>query len=595
MAHAARLYLRMQKELKLLLTDPPPGASFPSLSDDSSASSLTSIDALFQGPVGTVYASGVFKIKIQIPERYPFQPPILTFATPIYHPNIDNGGRICLDILNLPPKGTWQPSLNISTVLTSIGLLLSEPNPDDGLMHEASREYKYNRQAFDQNARSMTEKYARAGESESARGSHGSRTHTGPSTGQTEMEGSYASICITEHFEYHERFSGSGTKLSLESLGSSSNWNSRKEIYKVPIHDYSKNHIEIGQLEEANSGSTKYNGNPGKLQATRNKLSLKVSVVSHSRNGETENIGLRDQCLSLLETQTTSTDSPESSPLVQVGNIVVSNRDEDYIERSRSISVSQEQQSLHCVKTGQCRDSDEKLQSMPHHAVSQVDTTRPHEALSCSLSTSHNKINPPKYAIARKGSCSTSMRIKKVGWVGPRPSLGPLACPQHHLDDEKENLAPIRCLSPQLTDQSAASAISSVVSANGMYCNASTGKQALTGALKLSETAAKLPLKPVDQIPGSNNNMILHSENPSSPHSKFMHVKNDLRSDEKQQIKQVRDGKSTDKFKQLTEGSQIPEAVIVLDSEDSEDETVPVRSKLSLAKIFLSRKRKSGI
>ncbi|KAM1022588.1 hypothetical protein ACFX2A_044586 [Malus domestica] len=94
--------------------------------------------------------------------RYPFQPLSVTFTTPIYHPNIDIGGWICLDILNLHPNEAWQPSLNISTVLTSIGLLLSEPNPNDGLMCEASREFKYNRQAFDQKARSMTQKYAQA-------------------------------------------------------------------------------------------------------------------------------------------------------------------------------------------------------------------------------------------------------------------------------------------------------------------------------------------------------------------------------------------------------------------------------------------------
>lgn len=43
-------------------------------------------------------------------------------------------GRICLDILNMPPKGGWKPALNVSTVLASIGLLLAEPNPDDGLV-----------------------------------------------------------------------------------------------------------------------------------------------------------------------------------------------------------------------------------------------------------------------------------------------------------------------------------------------------------------------------------------------------------------------------------------------------------------------------
>lgn len=33
-------------------------------------------------------------------------------------------------------QGAWRPALNISTVLASIGLLLADPNPEDGLMTE---------------------------------------------------------------------------------------------------------------------------------------------------------------------------------------------------------------------------------------------------------------------------------------------------------------------------------------------------------------------------------------------------------------------------------------------------------------------------
>ncbi|KAL0410668.1 UNVERIFIED_CONTAM: putative ubiquitin-conjugating enzyme E2 37 [Sesamum latifolium] len=585
MAHAARLNLRMQKELKLLLTDPPPGASFPSLSDDSSASSLTSIDALFQGPEGTVYEGGVFKIKIQIPERYPFQPPIVTFATPIYHPNIDNGGRICLDILNLPPKGSWQPSLNISTVLTSIRLLLSEPNPDDGLMHEPSREYKYNRQTFNQTARSMTEKYARAGESKTAECSHGNQSHSGPSIEQIELEGSDTSICVTKHIVSHERFSGSSSKLSQGSLGFSSNWDSG--ICKAMDHYDSQNHIDVGQTKEANNISAEYNCKSGKLEAPRNKLSLKGPVVSHSRNGEGANINLPCQSSILSESRTPCAYSLQFSPLATVGD---SHQLEDYIERGCSTSVSLEQQSLPCIKTYSSTDSNKKMHSVPKDADSHLDSTRTHDALPWPQSPTSNKRNPPKDAMTRKGSGSTSITLKKVGLVGSSPSSGSLGRLQHHLEDEKENKSPVRCFPPQLTGQSAASPmISSFVLEHRKDYDESKWKQAIIGGHKLSVTAAKLPLEPVDQLLGSDNNSVLHSKNPPVPRSKSLQVM----SDEKQQINQVHEGESAGKFEQLCGSSEIPESVIVLDSEDSEDDNLPVRSKLSLAKRFLSRKRKS--
>ncbi|XP_061183087.1 ubiquitin-conjugating enzyme E2 T-like [Saccostrea echinata] len=147
--------LRMKKELEMFSQSPPHGVSCWSNDED-----ITQLSAQVLGGEGTPYEGGIFKLEVQIPDRYPFEPPKVKFLTPIYHPNIDSGGRICLDTLKMPPKGAWKPCLNVSTVLTSVQLLMAEPNPEDPLMTDISNEYQYNRATYIQTAKDWTRKYA---------------------------------------------------------------------------------------------------------------------------------------------------------------------------------------------------------------------------------------------------------------------------------------------------------------------------------------------------------------------------------------------------------------------------------------------------
>ncbi|RKP15093.1 ubiquitin-conjugating enzyme/RWD-like protein, partial [Piptocephalis cylindrospora] len=147
---------RIGRELKQLSQDPPPGVAA-WLVDDSDTSKLK---AQLDGPEDTPYFGGLFRLSLTLPSQYPFRPPEARFLTRIYHPNIDASGRICLDILKMPPQGGWKPSINLSTLLTSLRLLLAEPNGDDPLLVDVAKEYKQDPQLFFSKAKSWTERYA---------------------------------------------------------------------------------------------------------------------------------------------------------------------------------------------------------------------------------------------------------------------------------------------------------------------------------------------------------------------------------------------------------------------------------------------------
>nr|AAD00154.1 ubiquitin conjugating enzyme [Metarhizium anisopliae] len=102
------------------------------------------------------YSGGVFFLAIHFPTDYPFKPPKVSFTTPIYHPNINSNGSICLDIL----RDQWSPALTISKVLLSICSMLTDPNPDDPLVPEIAHVYKTDRPRYEATAREWTRKYA---------------------------------------------------------------------------------------------------------------------------------------------------------------------------------------------------------------------------------------------------------------------------------------------------------------------------------------------------------------------------------------------------------------------------------------------------
>ena len=115
-------------------------------------------DAMIFGPSDSPFEGGVFRLTIDFPSEYPFKPPIVTFKTKIYHPNINAAGGICLDIL----KSQWSPALGVSKVLLSILSLLTDANPNDPLVPEVASLYRTNRVAYDEKAREWTRLYASA-------------------------------------------------------------------------------------------------------------------------------------------------------------------------------------------------------------------------------------------------------------------------------------------------------------------------------------------------------------------------------------------------------------------------------------------------
>ncbi|KAI5785959.1 ubiquitin-conjugating enzyme/RWD-like protein [Geopyxis carbonaria] len=120
---------RLQTELMQLMMSKTPGISaFPR------DGNLLEWTATIKGPETTPYEGLTFKLSMEFSSSYPMSPPTVLFTTPMFHPNVDMAGRICLDIL----KDKWSAVYNIQSILLSLQSLLGEPNNKSPLNGQAA-------------------------------------------------------------------------------------------------------------------------------------------------------------------------------------------------------------------------------------------------------------------------------------------------------------------------------------------------------------------------------------------------------------------------------------------------------------------------
>lgn len=90
------------------------------------------------------YANHNFDFKFDIPEEWPMISPSISIITKIWHPNIDEEGNVCLNIL----KSDYKPTYTIKNFVQGLEFLLLNPNPYSPLNDAAAEMLIQDKEGF---------------------------------------------------------------------------------------------------------------------------------------------------------------------------------------------------------------------------------------------------------------------------------------------------------------------------------------------------------------------------------------------------------------------------------------------------------------